>query len=99
MSEKTRGRRGTLDKKPHFWFVTEGSSAEDVAGEALRLVGGQEGCCADAEGWRGRSKMCRVDLSDVTASMVEEGEMEMLKMKAASTPRRSSATRTQLLVE
>ncbi len=43
--------------------------------------------------------MWRVDLSDVTANMVEEGEMEMLNMKAGSTPRRSSAIRRQLLVE
>ena len=40
-----------------------------------------------------------MDLSDVTASMALEGDMEMLKMKAGSTPRRSSAIRTQLLVE
>jgi hypothetical protein len=28
----------------------------------------------------GRSKTCRVDLSDVTASMLELGEMAMLKI-------------------
>ena len=47
----------------------------------------------------GRSNTWSVDLSDVTASMVEEGEMPRLKMNAGSTPRRSSATRAQLEVE
>ena len=40
-----------------------------------------------------------MDLSDVTASMVEEGDIDMLKTKAGSTPRRNSATRAQLAVE
>ena len=99
MSEKTRGRRGSLERKPHFWFAAAASSAGDVAGDALRLVGDHGGGCAAAEGLGGRWKMCKVDLSDVTANMLELGDMDMLKMKAGSTPRRSSAMRTQLLVE
>ena len=47
----------------------------------------------------GRSKMWRVDLSEVTATMLELGEMAMLKMKAGSTPRRSSAILLQFEVE
>ena len=43
--------------------------------------------------------MWRVDLSEVTASIKEDGEIDMLKMKAGSTPRRSSAIRTQFPVE
>jgi len=43
--------------------------------------------------------MWRVDLSDVTASMLESGEMAMLKTNAGSTPRRSSATFVQFDVE
>ena len=57
MSEKTRGRRGTLDRKPHFWLVEEVSSVADAAGEALRVVGDQGGVSAAAEGLGGRSKM------------------------------------------
>ena len=43
--------------------------------------------------------MCRVDLSEVTASMLELGEMAMLKMNAGSTPRLNSASLVQLDVE
>lgn len=42
--------------------------------------------------------MWRVDLSDVTASMLLSGEIDMEKMKAGSTPRRSSAIFVQLEV-
>ena len=42
--------------------------------------------------------MCRVDLSDVTASIELSGDMEMLKMNAGSTPRRNSAILVQLAV-
>lgn len=47
----------------------------------------------------GRSKTCSVDLSEVTARMLEFGEMAMLKIYAGSTPRRSSAILVQLAVE
>ena len=43
--------------------------------------------------------MCKVDLSEVTASMVDRGEMAMLKMNAGSTPRLSSAILVQVAVE
>jgi len=43
--------------------------------------------------------MCKVDLSDVTASMLESGEIAILKISAGSTPRRSSAILVQLVVE
>lgn len=42
--------------------------------------------------------MWRVDLSDVTASSWELGEMAREKIEAWSTPRRSSAMRAQLVV-
>lgn len=46
----------------------------------------------------GMSKICSVDLSDVTASSWLFGEMDMENILAGSIPRRSSAIRAQLLV-
>lgn len=43
--------------------------------------------------------MCKVDLSDVTAISMFEGEMAMENITAWSIPRRSSAMRAQLVVE
>lgn len=42
--------------------------------------------------------MCRVDLSDVTASKVFDGEKEIENITAWSTPRRNSANFVQLFV-
>ncbi len=47
----------------------------------------------------GRSKMCNVDLSEVTARSALLGDMAREKMMAGSTPLRSSPTRAQLPVE
>ena len=48
---------------------------------------------------RGRSNICRVDLSEVTANSSLLGDMAIEYMAAWSTPRRSSPMRAQLLVE
>ena len=55
MSENTRGRRGSLERKPHFWFAVM-SSAGLLAGDSERRFGGQE---AEFLGFErgGRSKM------------------------------------------
>ena len=47
----------------------------------------------------GRSNTWRVDLSEVTASWVLDGEIAREKMSAGSTPRRNSVILAQLLVE
>ena len=62
---------------------------ERPAGDSLR-DGGLE--C-------GRSKIWRVDLSDVTAKSLLLGDMAMEKTRAWSTPRRNSPVRAQLPVE
>lgn len=83
---------------PHFWLAVVASSFGLVTGDCDRWLDGQVfGCIEFGRG--GRSKTCRVDLSDVTASIVDDGDMEMLKTKAGSTPRRSSAMRAQFAVE
>lgn len=87
MSEKTLGSKGILPRIPHFWF-TPSSEYED--GDWLRRDN-VRGC--------GRSKICNVDLSDVTAKYVFEGEMAREKIMAWSTPRRNSAIFAQFLVE
>ena len=43
--------------------------------------------------------MCNVDLSDVTASILPEGEKATENTNAGSTPRRSSATLVRFEVE
>lgn len=43
--------------------------------------------------------MCNVDLSDVTAMRLLDGDIAMEYTRAWSMPRRSSAMRAQLLVE
>jgi len=48
-------------------------------------------------GW-GMSNMCKVDLSDVTATNCPPGDIATEYIVAWSTPRRSSAIRAQLLV-
>jgi hypothetical protein len=52
-------------------------------------------CLGSADCALPRSKMCSVDLSDVTASVVPEGEKASEKMAAGSTPRRNSASLVQ----
>ena len=47
----------------------------------------------------GRSNTWRVDLSEVTASRVQDGEIDSEKTSAGSTPLRSSVIFAQLLVE
>lgn len=96
MSEKTRGKRGILLRMPHFWL---GPSSPFVAKlpfpiDVSRRLWSNE---ADLEGF-GMSKTCRVDLSEVTASMRLDGEIDIEKMVAWSTPRRSSAMRAPVLV-
>ena len=46
-----------------------------------------------------RSKRCRVDLSDVTASKLLDGDIAMENTMAGSTPRRSSASLAQFDVD
>lgn len=82
-SENTRGRRGSLPRMPHFWLDP---SSVTEAGDWLRRI-----ICL---GW-GISKICRVDLSDVTASREFDGENERENITAWSTPRRSSASFVQ----
>lgn len=45
------------------------------------------------------SKICRVDLSDVVAILAPEGEKEIEKVAAWSTPRRNSKRRASLAVD
>ena len=76
MSEKTRGSKGILPSMPHFWLFT--SSANPVAEELLELR-----CCmlGVTEPFRegtvllGKSNICNVDLSEVTASNVLSGDI------------------------
>ena len=82
-SENTRGRRGSFPRMPHFWLVP---SSVTEAGDWLRRTRWW--------GW-GISKICRVDLSDVTASREFDGENERENITAWSTPRRSSASFVQ----
>src|ERR1700761_1243696 len=70
--------------------LAAGDSEGGFAGNEVELLAFYRG---------GSSKTWRVDLSDVTASIVDDGDIDMLKTKAGSTPRRSSATRAQLAVE
>lgn len=63
---------------------------ERPAGDSLREDWGR-GC--------GRSKMWRVDLSDVTARSLLLGDIAIEKTRAWSTPRRSSPVRAQFPVE
>ena len=91
-SENTRGRSGILDKKPHLFTLA--SSEGETVGDWERCPGVYD--AGDLSDVRGRSKICNVDLSDVTARRDEEGEIDMVKMNAGSTPRRSSAMRAQL---
>jgi hypothetical protein len=62
-SEKTRGSRGIFPRIPHLWLEDD-SSATGV-GDWLRR---ETGC------WWGISKIWRVDLSEVTANKVLDGE-------------------------
>lgn len=48
---------------------------------------------------RGISKMCRVDVSEVTASLFSDGEIASEYMPALTTPRLSSAKRVPVLAE
>jgi hypothetical protein len=52
---------------------------------------------AALEGW-GISKTCNVDLSEVTASIWLDGEIDIEKIDAWSTPRLNSAMRAPLLI-
>lgn len=85
-SENTLGNNGILPRMPHLCLI----SSEPDDGDWLRRDR-PRGC--------GRSKMCNVDLSDVTASKELDGEIARENMSAWSTPRRSSAIFAQLLVE
>ena len=111
MSLKTRGRRGSLERRPHLLLGGGSSEEEDVGGfegdwerrlsevAAAAVVPERYFAGGRVSEVDGRSKRCRVDLSDVTARMELLGEMARLKMKAGSTPRRYSARRVQFAVE
>lgn len=87
ISEKTLGSKGIWPSMPHFWLAPSWGYED---GDWLRRDN-VRGC--------GRSKTCNVDLSDVTAKYVFEGEMASENIMAWSTPRRNSAILAQLLVE
>lgn len=94
-SENTLGSNGILPRIPHFWFddssLMEPKDPPCIGPRCrVSLGGGLKGC--------GKSKICKVDLSEVTARRLLSGEMAMEKIVAWSTPRRSSAIRAQLRV-
>lgn len=110
VSLNMRGRSGILLKKPHlFWGGSSSVAGVETRGdwERLRLLGALMGLVEDfleedgggRPGSWVRSKTWRVDLSDVTARRDVSGDIAMLKMKAGSTPRRSSASLAQFCVE
>jgi hypothetical protein len=75
-------------------------SCSDTAGttRGTVLLAGDSPFRAGRWGW-GRSKICNVDLSEVTATSVLDGDIAIENTNAWSIPRRSSAIRAQLLVE
>lgn len=93
VSEKRRGRRGMEARMPHLVWLA-GVEDEEEAEEGLE----ERAIAVVDEEW-GRSKRCRVALSEVTARRVLEGEMARERMAAGSTPRRNSEMRAQLMVE
>lgn len=98
-SENTLGSIGIRLRSPHFWLGSSSPKPGLPPPPAVvyrwlvlpvRALGG-------FEGW-GISKTCKVDLSDVTASSFPEGDIATERITAGSTPRRTSASRAQLLV-
>lgn len=87
---------GILERNPHLPFpfptLPPSEALLELLNEPVLSSGrdGRLGC--------GTSKMCRVDLSEVQASMVPDGLKAREKMVAGSMPRRSSTSRAQLLV-
>ena len=78
---------------PHFWlpFSSVRLPPDETPLATPRCLSGVEDRDARSCIEPGRSKMCKVDLSDVTAMYLLEGEMARSKITAASIPRRSSA--------
>ena len=92
---------GILPRIPHFCLLPSSMAVplvEKLFELRLALLGDMEPL---REGvlMLGRSKMCNVDLSDVTASSVLSGDMAMEYTTAGSTPLRNSPMRAQLAVE
>ena len=100
MSEKTRGRRGILLKIPHFCLLPSSTlPLMERLGELRWCLLGDMDPLREYGLVLGRSKMCSVDLSEVTARRELLGEMAIEKITAGSTPLRNSPIRAQLPVE